>query len=63
MRFLNYVIDLANQDSGEKDSDGEMLSLGDCFQRDMGELFKMIEDEDNLKKMKFFESEEKRKEN
>ena len=31
MRFLNYVIDLANQDSGEKDSDGETLSLGDRF--------------------------------
>ena len=60
MRFLNYVIELANQDSGEKDDDGEMLSLGDCFERDMEELFKMVEDEDNLKKMKFIGSEEKK---
>ena len=45
MKFLNYIIDLVNDPklSGEKEK-----SLADCFMRDVGKFFSIVEDENKV---------------
>ena len=59
MRFLNYVINLVNQeDEGSKE---EKASLADSFTEDMETLFRKVESEDEVKRMKNFDEEKQEK--
>lgn len=54
MKFLNYILQLPNKEQ-EKNELEQVLSLADCFTRDVESLFKKTENKEEVKKMKEFD--------